>query len=398
MAANRAGFLGKLGFSMSVYLDHAATTVMRDSAIQTAADVMGRITGNPSGAHGAAQQARTIIEEARDEIAELLGAAPRELVFTSGGTESANLGVIGAARVNDNLSDGSGVVCSAIEHHAVLNAVESLGGRFVRVKADGQLDMGHLAELIDGTTSVVSVMAVNNETGGIQDIGTVARTVANRAPQAVVHTDAVQAVAWLDVASHCKDAHLLSVSAHKIGGPMGTGALVVREGTKIAAQIVGGGQERELRSGTQNVAGIAAFCVALRETVAEREATVSRVRQLRDALLDGLAAACEGVRETVPRRSTVAGHAHVTFDDIDSESLLFMCDEAGLFASAGASCASGAMQPSHVLMALGLDERHARNGVRLTLGRTSTLNDVDEALRIIPSAVERLSSRRRVSA
>lgn len=362
---------------------------MRDAAIEAALRTMRELQGNPSGAHSLGQRARTILEDARDEIAELLGAQAREIVFTGGGTEAANLAIAGALGAK-----GGNAVCSSFEHHAVLKAVEKAQGKTCAVTAEGMVDLSVLAELLDDSTSIVSVMAVNNEVGTIQDISATARTVKNRAPAALLHSDAVQALPWLDIAKHTKDAHLVSVSAHKVGGPMGVGALVVREGTPIDAQVVGGGQERELRSGTQNVAGIAAFAAALRECADEREETVKRVEALRDELLDGLLARCSGLVQTVPREMTAAGFAHVTFDDLDSESLLFVLDDMGVCASGGASCASGAMQPSHVLIALGTAPEVARNGLRLTLGRTTSPADVHRALEVIPKAVDDLRGRR----
>jgi cysteine desulfurase len=241
-------------------------------------------------------------------------------------------------------------------------------------------------------------MTVNNEIGTIQPIDSVGGIVRELAPAAVLHTDAVQAAPWLDVGPATAAADLVSISAHKFGGPKGVGALVIRDraGSAIAARQRGGGQEHDRRSGTPSVASIVAMAEALRLTVAERDETVARVRRLRDRLADGLVAQVPGTIETglepgvVDRRGRVAGICHLGFDGIESEALLFLLDEAGVCASAGSSCASGAMAPSHVLTAMGLGRAAAFGSIRLSLGFASTDADVDTALDVIPAAVQQL--------
>jgi cysteine desulfurase len=325
-------------------------------------------------------------------MAAALGAQPGEIVFTGGGTEADNLALFGAAR-------GGTLVCTAIEHHAVLHPVEHLGGRVVGVDRRGIVDLDALADALDDRVTVVSVMLANNESGVIQPLEQVAEIVRDRAPSALLHTDAVQAFPWLDVAHLARVADLVTVSAHKFGGPKGVGALVVRSGVTIEPMLLGGGQERELRSGTQNVAGIAAMAAAADATVATRAATVERVAALRDRLADGLSKTIDGTHEsgildddpnTRDRRHKVAGSCHLCFDDIESEALLFLLERSGVYASAASSCASGAQEPSHVLAAMGVPRELAQGSLRLSLGWASTADDVDLALEAVPAGVAQL--------
>ncbi len=268
------------------YLDHAATTPMRPEAVEAMLPFLTERFANPSGSHGASRDARRGVDEARDVVAEGLGGAPGEVVFTGCGTEADNLAVLGTVRRH-----GGVAVCSAAEHHAVLHAVEHVGGRVVSVDAAGAVDLAALADALDETVRVVSVMAVNNEVGTISPLAEVAALVRERAPGAVLHTDAVQGLQWLDLAAAAADYDLVAVSAHKFGGPKGVGALLVRGSTSVEPLLMGGGQERDRRSGTHNVAGIVAMAEAMRVTVATRTETVARVQALRDRLVDGLVAA-----------------------------------------------------------------------------------------------------------
>jgi cysteine desulfurase len=260
----------------------------------------------------------------------------------------------------------------------------------VGVGADGVIDLDALAAALDPEVTLVSVMLANNEVGTVQPLAEVVELVRARARRAVVHTDAVQAFAWLDVAADAAEADCISVSAHKFGGPKGVGALVVRGDVELEPLILGGGQERDRRSGTHNVAGIAAMAAAMRVTVDERAATVARVTAQRDRLVDGLMAAVPGVHETVPRPLKVAGSAHVCIEGVESEALLFLLDRAGLAASAASACASGAMEPSHVLTAMGVPKEWSQGALRLSLGFATTDADIDEALTVIPAAVRQL--------
>jgi cysteine desulfurase len=364
------------------YLDHAATTPMRPEAVEAMLPFLTERFANPSGSHRFARDVRKAVDDAREVVATALGCEPGEVVFTGCGTESDNLAISGVLE-----RSGGRAVTTAAEHHAVLHAVEHSGGVVVGVQQDGSVDLAQLEAALTDDVRVVSVMLVNNEVGTITPMQRVTRMVSKRAPNAVVHTDAVQAVCWIDIATHAKHAHLIAISAHKFGGPKGVGALVVRKGTALAPQLLGGGQERDLRSGTHNVAGIVAMAEALRLTVAERDVTNARVGALRDRLVDGLIAAIPGTVETVARDRKIAGSAHVCFENVENEALLYLLDRAGIAASAASACASGAMDPSHVLAAMGVPRDLAFGALRLTLGRTTTERDIDHALAVLPDAV-----------
>lgn len=367
------------------YLDNAASTPLCPEAVEAMAPLHRELYANPTGAHRMARDARRRINDARDVMAEALGSAPGEIVFTGGGTEGDNLAVVGR-----HMKVGGVTVCSAIEHHAVLEPVEHLGGRVVAVDASGVLDLDALAAALDENVTVVSVMLSNNETGMVQPLGQVAELVRSLAPSAVLHTDAVQAFPWLDVASLAAGADLISVSAHKFGGPKGVGALVVRDGVELSPLLLGGGQERGLRSGTHNAAGIAGMAVAAEVVMKSRAEQVVRLAGLRDRLVDGVLGAVEGMVETGRRPGKVAGSAHLCFEGIESEALLFLLEDAGVYASAASSCSSGAQDPSHVLAAMGYDRMLAGGSLRLSLGYETTDADIDLALAVIPDAVARL--------
>jgi len=370
------------------YLDHAATTPMRAEAVEAMLPFFSDQFGNPSGSHRFARQVRKAIDEARDDVADVLGCRPAEVIFTGGGTEADNTAIFGT------LDRRGGVaLCTAVEHHAVLHSVEARHGRVIGVDHAGRVDLDQLRAQLDDVT-VVSVMAVNNEVGTITDVAEVAAVVRRGAPKAAVHTDAVQAACWLDLRTITPHVDLLSLSAHKFGGPKGVGVLVARGGTSFEPLLVGGGQEQERRSGTHNVAGIIGMSVALRATATERADENARIATLRDSLVDGLQSRVDGVHETVARADKVAGSAHVCFDGIENEALLYLLDEAGVCASAASACASGAMEPSHVLAAMGVSNERARGALRLTLGRTTTAADVAAATGAIVDAVARLRTGR----
>lgn len=371
-----------------VYLDHAATTPMRDDAVEAMLPFLTERFANPSGSHRFARDARKAVDEARDRVAAAVGCRPGEIVFTGCGTEADNAAIAGAGRVA-----GGRAVCSAAEHHAVLHAVERAHGTVVAVDAVGRMDESGLRAALGDDVRVVSVMAVNNEVGTVTDVASVAAIVRDGAPGAVVHTDAIQAACWLDLRELWPHVDLMSLSAHKFGGPKGVGALVIREGTSVDPLIVGGGQERERRSGTHNVAGIVAMSVALAGTDAERVDECARIAALRDRLVAGLVAGVPGLQETVAPQHKVAGSAHVLVTGVESESLLYLLDEAGVCASAASACASGAMDPSHVLAAMGIDRVDAAGALRLTLGRTTTDADVEDAIAAITGAVATLRER-----
>lgn len=378
----------------TTYLDHAATTPMRAEAVAAMLPHLSQHYANPSGSHRFAREARTAIDDAREVVAQVIGCKPGEVVFTSGGTEADNTAILGTLSLR-----GGTAVCPAAEHHAVLECVQRLGGQVVATLPTGAVDLDQLASTLAATrdVSVVSVMAVNNEVGTVNDLATVAQVVRQHAPGAVLHTDAVQAPCWLDLRTITPHVHYLALSAHKFGGPKGVGVLVARGGATFQPLLIGGGQERERRSGTHNVAGIVAMAEALRLTHAERATEVPRLAALRDRLVDQLVAALPGVHETVAREHKVAGSAHLCIEGIENEALLFLLDEAGVCASAASACAAGAMEPSHVLAAMGVTRERAQGALRLTLGAASTAADVDRGVEVVSAAVIRLRRPRAVA-
>ncbi len=373
------------------YLDHAATTPMCAEAVAAMLPFLADVYGNPSGSHAVARAALRALDGAREELAGLFGARPGEVVFTSGGTEADNLAVLGSLTSSDGDGVPGGVLCSAVEHPAVLEACRAAGGRTIAVDSRGVLDLDALADALDETVRLVSVMLVNNETGALQPLGAVVSLVRERAPGALVHTDAVQAFAWLDLAEAAAGADLVSVSAHKFGGPKGVGALVVRErASQIRPILHGGPQERERRAGTQNLPGIIAMAAAAKASARERAAATVRVRDLAGRLVDGVMGSLPGVHEAVRRPDRIDAICNLGVEGVESEELLVVLDELGVCASAGAACASGAIEPSHVLLAMGLTTEQAKRHVRLSLGHATTAADIDAAVVAVPEAVERL--------
>ena len=378
----------------STYLDHAATTSVHPEVVDAMRPWQETHFANPSGSHRAARVARQAVDEAREVIAVSLGVNAGDVVFTGGGTESDNYAISGSVR-----SRGGIAVCSSIEHHAVLDPVLHHGGVTVSVTRDGQVDIDTLRQVLDGVISsgqhiaVVSVMAVNNEVGSINDIAAVAAVVREVAPEAWLHTDAVQAACWVELSEITRHVDLLSLSAHKFGGPKGVGLTVVSNGATPEPLLLGGGQERGRRSGTIDVAGAVGAATALEKTTSERDVTSQRVLSLRNELLDALVQ-IEGVVETVSREHTVPGIAHICLSDLDSEALLFMLDEADVYASAASACASGAMESSHVLSAIGLSAELRRGALRLSLGHSTSSRDIDRAITEITRCISLLRERR----
>ncbi|HCB34563.1 MAG TPA: cysteine desulfurase [Acidimicrobiaceae bacterium] len=388
---------------------------MRPNAVEAMLPYLAGEFANPSGAHRMARRSRCAVDDAREVVADALGFGPHGVVFTSGGTEADNLAVRGVTEAT-----GTVALCPATEHHAVLHPVAASGGRTVAVDSDGVVDLDHLAAQLDAgagaPVGLVSVMLVNNESGVVADLDAVADVVRERAPDALLHTDAVQGVNWTDVAAATAPADLVSLSGHKFGGPKGVGVLAMRDSTRIAAQMLGGGQEAERRSGTHNTAGIVAFGSALAELSATREGDVARIAVERDRLADGLTGRIEGCRLSVdPKRlATVrpgaggngaggngaggngagagraAGLCQLLIEGIETEALLVLLDRCDVMASAAASCASGAMEPSHVLAAMGCDRATAAGSLRLSLGWCTQPWEVDRALEAIPECVSRL--------
>jgi cysteine desulfurase len=375
---------------MGTYLDHAASTPMRAEAIEAMTPYLDGMYANPSGSHRFAREARKALDEARDLVAATLGCKPGEVVFTSGGTEGDNHAILGAVR-----RFGGIAVCPAAEHHAVLHCVEHVHGVVVRVNSVGTVDLNDLQRVLEEATedqpiTVVSVMAVNNEVGSITPMRDVARIVRKYAPNAILHTDAVQAACWLDLREITPLVDALSLSAHKFGGPKGVGVMVIKTGKNLEPLIFGGGQERDRRSGTHNVSGIIATAKALEVTDKTRAEETERVTKLRDRMVDEICAQVDGVLETVPREHRVPGVAHLCFSGLENEALLFLLDQADVYASAASACASGAMEPSHVLEAMGIERSWSNGALRLSLGHTTTEAEIDLAVSAIVSAVNQL--------
>ena len=382
--------------SHEVYLDHAASTPLRPSARDAWLAAADQHHANPTGSHLAAREARRALDRAREQVAAALDAHPGEIVFTSGGSEADNMAVQGALGAR---GPAAVAVTTEAEHHAVHDPVERSGGVMVGVDERGIVDLAALSDTLrsrDGDVAVVSVIAVNNETGSINPLRDVAGVVRDLAPGALLHTDAVQAVNWIDVAAETADYDLVSVTGHKVGSPVGTGVLVVRDGAELDPMIVGGGQERGRRAGTPDVAGAVSFAVALTEAVDGRPESVERLRVLRDGLIEGitdrlgdrvLVSAAPGGGD---RSHIAAGIANVCIAGVQSEALLFLIDAAGVRASAASSCSSGAQDPSHVLAAMGVQRDVALGSLRLSLGHTSATSDVERAVEVIVESVERL--------
>jgi len=375
-----------------IYLDNAASTPIRPEAIDAMTAVLSDCYGNPSGAHKMAREARRLIDDARDTLSHGLGCDPKEIIFTAGGTEADNLAIFGIQGSRDGT-----ILASVTDHHAVIAPVEQLEGKFIQVNESGLLDLDHLAHLLDENVALVSVGLVNGETGIIQDLEPIAEIVRSKAPKALIHTDAVQAFPWLDVASLAQSADLISIAGHKFGSPKGVGALVVRNGIEISPMQLGGGQELGIRSGTQNTAAIVAMAAAAEVTVMERELTEERVAKMRDVLADNLQGIPQSYETGVSlhngiadRSHKIAGSCHFCFEGIESEALLYMLEQENILASAASSCSSGAQDPSHVLAAMGYSRNLAGGSLRLSLGHATTWEDVDVAMKAVPKFIENL--------
>ena len=373
-------------------MDNAASAPIRDEVIEAILPVLRDDFANPSGSHSLARKALRLIDDARDDLAEVFGCHSQDIVFTSGGTESDNLAIFG---VHSAL--GGSVICSATEHHAVLEPTKSLGGKLIDVDRYGALDLDHLSETIEEDTTLVSVGLVNGETGIIQDLETIAEIIKEKSPNALIHTDAVQAVPWLDIPKLTANIDLISVAAHKFGGPKGVGALVVKDQTKVSSLQLGGGQEKGLRSGTHNTAGIVGMAVAARITADTRQMNFNNVSFLRDDLANRLLEIEDSFETGIlneetgkERQNKVPGSCHLCFAGIESEALLFLLEQENIFASAASSCSSGAQEPSHVLAAMGYLRELARGSLRLSLGYKNTQSDVDKVVEVLPNTINRL--------
>ena len=372
-----------------VYLDHNATTPVDPRVLEAMLPFLREEYGNPSSLHWFGQRARAAVEQARAEVAALVAADPAEIVFTASGSESDNMALRGAAA--KATARRTGVVCSAIEHHAVLNTARAMRdeGRPVgiaRVGEAGVVDLDDLAAKVDDATAIVSVMLANNETGVLQPVAEAARIARDRG--ALVHCDAVQAAAKVPIDVRALDVDLLTLSAHKLYGPKGAGCLFVRRGTAMAPLVRGGAQERNRRAGTENVGGVVGFGAAAALAREALPAEAGRVAALRDEL-EARLLAIPGARRNGegPR---VPNTTNVSFEGVDAEALLIALDLEGVAVSTGAACAAGGIEPSHVLRAMGQPPERVQSSLRLSLGRGTSDTDVARAADVIATVVARM--------
>ncbi|MGH9469363.1 MAG: cysteine desulfurase family protein [Terriglobia bacterium] len=375
-----------------IYVDNNATTPVAPEVFEAMKPYLAGEFGNASSIHWYGQRARAAVEEARESVARLINAQPSEIVFTSGGTESDNAALFGAA---DTPGRGGAphVITSAIEHHAVLYSAKALEKRGVRVSfvpadENGVLDLSPIEGSITPETVLVSVMHANNELGTIQPVEEIGRIA--RRHGVPLHTDAVQAAGKTPVDVKALGASLLSLSAHKIYGPKGVGALYVRKGTPFHPLIFGGHHERDRRGGTENVAGIVGFGKAAELALEHGAEEARQITALRDRLERGLLKSMSGISVNGARALRVPNTSSISFEGVEGEGLVISLDLAGIACSTGAACSSGSVEPSHVLSAIGLSRDKARSTVRFSLGRYNSAEDVDRALDIIPRAVQRL--------
>jgi len=386
-----------LGGAGRCYLDHAATTPMLPSAREAWLRASSA-TGNPSSLHSAGRSARRLVEEAREEIAAALHARPSAVIFTAGGTESDNLAVKGLFWARRTPSR-TRVLASGVEHHAVLDPVEWLAAHeraavtWLEVDREGRVDLPGLEHaLADGAVTLCSVMWANNEVGTVQPVEAIAR--ACRQAGVPFHTDAVQALGALPIDLAALGATAVTISSHKVGGPFGVGALILDPSASVTPVLHGGGQEREVRSGTLDAPGIAAFAVAVRHAVASQREQAARIRALRNELVEGVLRAIPGAVLNGPADlddplTRLPGNAHFSFPGCEGDALLMLLDAAGIDCSTGSACTAGIPEPSHVLLAMGVDERTARASLRFSLGAASGPDDVRRVLEVLPGAVER---------
>ena len=375
-----------------VYLDHAATTPVDPEVAEAMARVLGETHGNPSSIYAEGRAARAAVDRARDEVAAAINAEPTEIVFTSGGTEADNLALRGALKARRDERDG--LVTSAIEHHAVIDTARDLE-RYAHVRVDvvgvdrhGVVDPEAIRDAIDERTSLVSVMHANNEIGTIEPIAAIGAIC--REEGVTFHTDAVQTVGALELDVREIPVDLLSINAHKFYGPKGVGALYVRRGTRIATMQTGGGQEKGRRTGTENVAGIVGMGVAMRIARERRAAESPRQAGLRDRLIAGVGSHVpDGVLNGHPTQR-LPNNASFCIPGTDGESLIVALDLEGFAVSSGSACTSGETEPSQVLLALGLDRELAKGSLRVTVGRSTTEEQVDRFVEALSRVVARL--------
>ena len=379
------------------YFDHAATTPLDPRVFDAMAPVLRDGWGNPGGIHQEAQRARALLDGARETIADVLECQPREIILTSGGTEADNLAILGAAKARAHA--GRHIITCAIEHHAVLHPFEQLEREgwettILPVDREGFVDPAQVQDAVRDDTTLVSVMAANNEIGTLEPIAEIARAVKERNPKTIVHTDAVQAAGAIDVRPDILGVDLLSLTAHKIYGPKGAGLLYQRRRTPLDPQILGGGQEEERRAGTESVAQAVGLATALRLAEDERQSRCRHAADLRNQLWRELQERIHPIQLNGPADWTrrLPNNLHLCFPGIEGESILLSLDLEGVAASSGSACTTGSTEPSHVLSALGVDADTAHSALRLTLGQSTTEESVERVAQTLPQITQRLAA------
>lgn len=376
-----------------VYFDNAATTKLDSRVIEAMHQALIDDFGNPSSIYAEARQAKKVLDKARNQVAALIKANAEEIIFTGGGSESDNLAIIGAAKAY--AKKGKHIITSSVEHHAVLNVCEHLQKEgfevtYLPVDEDGMVTPEAVKAAIRPDTILISIMYANNEVGTImpiKEIGALARE-----KGIIFHTDAVQAAGHVDIDVKSDNIDLLSITAHKMHGPKGTGALFIRRGVRIAPLIFGGGQERGLRAGTENVPGAVGFGKACEIALAEFEKSNAHMTALRDKLIEGISAKIPFVKLNGHRTKRLSNNVNMSMKFIEGEGMLLRLDMAGIAASSGSACTSGSLDPSHVLLAMGLDHATAHGSLRLSLSSDTTQAEVDYVLEQLPPIVELLRS------
>jgi cysteine desulfurase len=376
---------------MPIYLDHAATTPVRPEVREAMLPFLGAVFGNPSSAHAFGREAREALDDAHERLASAIGAEAREIVFTSGGTEAINLALKGAAWAGR--AKGHRIVTTPVEHHAAGHALahlEKFGFEVTEVPVDryGRVDPADIEQALSDRTALVSVMLGNNEVGTIEPVTDIAEVVHARRGL-LLHVDAVQAAPWLALDVAALGADLVSFAAHKVEGPKGAGALWIKRGTHILAQQHGGSQERHRRAGTENLAGAVGMAVAFELRAAERGEIVPAVRRRRDRLMTAMTE-IDGVEPTGHPVERLPHIASVIVPGTDGAAIALALDLEGIAVSTGSACTTGSTEVSHVLSAMGYPDEEARGSLRLSLGRTTTETEVDEAIRIVPMVIRRV--------
>jgi len=374
-------------------MDHAGTTPVRPEVVEAMLPYFTENFGNASTIYSYGREAKKALEDSREKVAQLIGADAKEIYFTSGGTEADNWALRGVAAAN--IKKGNHIITSSIEHHAVLHTCEDLERQgfkitFLPVDEYGLVDVKHVVDAITDKTIMVSIMHANNEIGTIEPIKAIGEAIKQKKPDIIFHTDAVQTVGKIPVDVNDLGVDLLSMSSHKIYGPKGIGALYIRKGTKISPFMTGGAQESKRRAGTENIPGIVGFGKAAELAKSELQEQYDKLIKLRDKLING-------IMETIPY-TRLNGHptlrlphnVNFSFEFIEGESMLLNLDMKGICASSGSACTSGSLDPSHVLLAIGLPHEIAHGSLRLTLGRDNTEEDVDYVLEVLPGIVNKL--------